>query len=71
MTRLRHTAQLARTALEAGGSDTEQAAAFQRAARAELREHASDAEVAQYELAVPLDHCYLGLARYWRKRSAG
>jgi len=71
MARLRHTAELARTALEAGGSDTEQATAFQRAARAELREHASAAEVAQYELAVPLDHCYLGLARYWRKRSAG
>jgi glyoxylase-like metal-dependent hydrolase (beta-lactamase superfamily II) len=70
MTRLRHTAELARTALEAGGSDADQARVFQDAARAELRAHATEAEVAQYELAVPLDHCYLGLARYWRKRAA-
>jgi hypothetical protein len=25
-------------------------------------------EAARYELAVPLEHCWLGLARYWRKR---
>jgi glyoxylase-like metal-dependent hydrolase (beta-lactamase superfamily II) len=71
MARLHRAAGLARTALEAGGTDEVQAAAFQAAARAELREHASAEEVAQYELAVPLDHCYLGLARYWRKRQAG
>jgi len=28
----------------------------------------SEAELTSYELAVPLDHCFLGLARYWRKR---
>lgn len=68
--RLHHSAGVARAAIERGGSDVDQAAMFQRDMRAELRRHMSEAEVRAYELAVPLDHCFLGLARYWRKRSA-
>jgi hypothetical protein len=30
----------------------------------------TEAEARAYELAIPLDHCFLGLARYWRKRVA-
>ena len=66
--RLARFADTARAALRAGGTDGEQAAAFQNETRAELlRQMAPDA-VRSYELAVPLDHCFMGLARYWRKR---
>jgi glyoxylase-like metal-dependent hydrolase (beta-lactamase superfamily II) len=50
--------------------DAMAAAIFQRELAAELRREMSEAEAKSYELAVPLDHCYLGLARYWRKRQA-
>jgi len=66
--RLHRSAEAARAALNAGGSDAEQALRFQRDMREEIRRHMSEAELASYELAVPLDHCFLGLARYWRKR---
>jgi glyoxylase-like metal-dependent hydrolase (beta-lactamase superfamily II) len=68
--RLRTSARLAGTALESGGTDEEQARRYQQDARLELRRHMTEAEAVSYELAVPLDHCYLGLARYWRKRAA-
>lgn len=46
------------------------AAVFADATRRRMRERLSDAEVHAYELGAPLDHCYLGLARFWRKHSA-
>jgi glyoxylase-like metal-dependent hydrolase (beta-lactamase superfamily II) len=46
------------------------AAYFQREVAAELRHHMAEGDIQRYELAVPLDHCYLGLARYWRKQQA-
>jgi hypothetical protein len=33
-----------------------------------MQKHMTEDELRSYELAVPLDHCFLGLARYWRKR---
>jgi len=66
--RLDRAAGFARAALAAGGTDAEQAAAFQQEMRAELRRHMAADAVRAYELAVPLDHCFMGLARYWRKR---
>lgn len=68
--RLNTNAGIARRSLQAGGSDEEQATRFQHEMRAELRRHMTEAETVSYELAVPLDHCYLGLARYWRKAGA-
>lgn len=68
--RLDRAAGFARAALQAGGTDAEQAAAFQREMRAELERHMAPGAVRSYELAVPLDHCFMGLARYWRKRDA-
>jgi len=68
--RLRWNAAVAKRALEGGGDDAEQAGAYRREAAAELRRHMTEAEAVSYELAVPLDHCYLGLARYWRKQAA-
>jgi glyoxylase-like metal-dependent hydrolase (beta-lactamase superfamily II) len=46
--------------------DTAAAGIFEREMRLELRRHLSEADAHSYELAVPPDHCYLGLARYWR-----
>lgn len=66
--RLRRVAGFAREALAAGGDDAAQAARFQDEMRAELRRHMPEAEARAYELAIPLDHCFFGLARYWRKR---
>jgi glyoxylase-like metal-dependent hydrolase (beta-lactamase superfamily II) len=58
---------LARAALAEGGSDAEQAVVFQQAMRAELRRHMGEVEASAYELAIPFDHCYLGLARFLRR----
>lgn len=69
--RLRTSARIARDALDLGGTDEDQARHYQQEARLELQRHMTEAEAVSYELAVPLDHCYLGLARYWRKRAAG
>ncbi|HEY3381985.1 MAG TPA: MBL fold metallo-hydrolase [Vicinamibacterales bacterium] len=39
------------------------------AMRRALRDRMPDEEaMRRYDLAVPLDHCWIGLARYWRKR---
>lgn len=65
--RLRRIAGFARQALEAGGDEAAQAGRFREEMRAELRRHMSEQDARAYELAIPLDHCFLGLARYWRK----
>lgn len=48
--------------------DDQAAALFRQQVAVELRRHMPEAEARAYEQAVPPDHCYLGLARYWRKR---
>jgi glyoxylase-like metal-dependent hydrolase (beta-lactamase superfamily II) len=52
------------------GEDRDAAAFFHREMGAEIRRHMNEDDARSYELAVPLEHCYLGLARYWRKRAA-
>jgi len=37
--------------------------------RRELRRHVDETTLQRYALAVPFEHCWLGLARYWRKRA--
>ena len=69
--RLEWAAGVVRSALATHPDPAEDAAAsaiFQTEMGAALRRAMSEAEAHTYELAVPLDHCYLGLARYWRKR---
>jgi glyoxylase-like metal-dependent hydrolase (beta-lactamase superfamily II) len=66
--RLRANAALVRESLEQEGSDEDRIARFSAVLGAELRRHMSEEETARYELAVPLSHCWQGLARYWRKR---
>lgn len=69
--RLDRVAAIARAALEVGHDDEAQAGAFREEMRVELRRHMSEAEAQSYELAIPFDHCYFGLARYWRKQGVG
>lgn len=47
--------------------DARAAAMFADAVRRRMHERLNEAEIHAYELGAPLDHCYLGLARYWRK----
>lgn len=71
MDRLHRIAGYAKAALDREAPDEVQAAHFRDEMRAELRRHMSEAEAQAYELAIPLDHCFLGLARYWRKKLQG
>jgi glyoxylase-like metal-dependent hydrolase (beta-lactamase superfamily II) len=70
MERLQRVAEIARQALERGGDDAGQAEHFRDEMRRELRQHMPEADAVAYELAIPFDHCFFGLARYWRKRAA-
>ncbi|MGE3841476.1 MAG: MBL fold metallo-hydrolase [Vicinamibacterales bacterium] len=68
--RLSWAASMVREALAAfPGADGEPQASAraQRELALELRRHMSEGEATTYEAAVPLEHCYQGLARYWRK----
>lgn len=67
-TRLHRVADIAKQALAAGADDAAQASHFRDQMRAELRRHMPEGEAQAYELAIPFDHCFFGLARYWRKR---
>jgi glyoxylase-like metal-dependent hydrolase (beta-lactamase superfamily II) len=69
--RLHHAADIVRRALDTypdPADDAKAAAVFREEMAREIRRHLPEADARSYELAVPLDHCYLGLARYWRKR---
>jgi glyoxylase-like metal-dependent hydrolase (beta-lactamase superfamily II) len=70
LARLRSYAALVRDMLSRGGSAEEQAEAFTHQVGAELRREMAEEDAESYELAVPLDHCFLGLARYWKKRDS-
>lgn len=61
-------AEFARDAMARGESDEARLDLFQTHLRAELRRHMPESEAVAYELAMPLDHCFLGLQRYWQKR---
>jgi glyoxylase-like metal-dependent hydrolase (beta-lactamase superfamily II) len=67
--RLQHIAGIAKQALERGGDATVQAGHFRDQMRRDLRQHMPEDEAIAYELAIPFDHCFLGLARYWKKRA--
>lgn len=69
--RLERAAGIARRALEMHPDPADEARAaarFREEMGREIRRHMSEADARSYELAVPLDHCFLGFARYWRKR---
>ena len=67
-THLTEMAGIARGVVEAGGSDAAQVERFTQSMRAYMERHLPAAEADLYGTAAPLDQCWLGLARYWRKR---
>ena len=63
--------EIARTSVEAGGSGADQASRFIDAMRVYMERHIPAAEAGLYSAAAPIEMCWLGLARYWRKRGVG
>ena len=49
-------------------ADESRIARFSEEMRRYLRQHLSEAEATRYDHAAPLAQCWLGLARYWRKK---
>ena len=68
VTHLEGLSQLGRSIVERAASDAEREAQFVADARRYLQRHVSDATAALYDQAAPLTHCWLGLARYWKKQ---
>lgn len=66
-------ADLARTVLEDERAATpdERVARFVADIRRYLQRHMSDTAAALYDKAAPLDQCWLGLERYWKKQGVG
>jgi glyoxylase-like metal-dependent hydrolase (beta-lactamase superfamily II) len=62
-------AGLVRASLAEDGSDEERSQRFGERLRLELRRSMNDAQVSAYEGGTPFHLMWLGLARYWRKRS--
>ena len=60
--------RMVRRTLEDDGSDESRIARFSEEMRRYLRQHLSEAEATRYDHAAPLAQCWLGLARYWRKK---
>ena len=60
--------RVVRESLDRPGTDEERIARFEAEVGRRLRQHLAPADGARYERAAPVDLCWLGLARYWRKR---
>jgi hypothetical protein len=63
-------ANLVRTLLDQPGTDDERKSTFMEQVGHELRRQLTDAQLKAYGRAEPLELAWLGLVRYWRKRSA-
>ena len=59
---------IARECITAGGGASEQQSRFVDEMRAYIEQHIPADEAGLYGTAAPLDQCFLGLGRYWRKR---
>lgn len=59
---------IARECISAGGGAAEQQGRFVDEMRVYMQQHIPADEAGLYGTAAPLDQCFLGLARYWRKR---
>jgi len=60
--------QIALRALEGGGREDDQLGRFTSETARYLRQRLPEDEAALYDRAAPLWQCWLGLARYWRKK---
>ncbi len=63
--------EMARKSLERDGTDEEKMRVFVDEMRFYLQRALPPGEVALYGKAMPLNLCWLGLSRYWRKRGVG
>ena len=59
---------IARECITAGGGASDQQSRFVDEMRVYIEQHVTADEAGLYGTAAPLDQCFLGLARYWRKR---
>lgn len=66
---LHRNATLVRETLASPGSDEEKIAAFTEQVRIDARQVLAEADADALEMAAPFGQLWLGLARYWRKRS--
>ena len=60
----------ARGILAEPGSDVDRMKRFVERAIADVRRAMPEQEARRYQLAVPFEHCWLGLARYWKKKGS-
>ena len=63
--------EMSRKSLAVEGDDAQRMTAFAAEMQLYLQRHLSPGEAALYDQAAPLTLCWLGLARYWRKRGVG
>jgi glyoxylase-like metal-dependent hydrolase (beta-lactamase superfamily II) len=59
-----------RHALDEPGSDDERSRGFADRLRQDMRRQMNDVQIAAYPVAAPFEQLWLGLARYWRKKTA-
>ena len=71
LTHLEAMKEMARKHVEVDGSDEDRKNGFVEDMRIYVQRHVPANEVFLYDRAAPLDQCWLGLARYWRKRGVG
>lgn len=66
---LQETARWVRHTLEEPGSDEERSQTFAARLRQDMRRQMNDVQIEAYPVAAPFEQLWLGLARYWRKKS--
>jgi hypothetical protein len=59
-----------RHTLDEPGSDEERSRTFADRLRQDMRQRMNDVQVDAYPVAAPFEQLWLGLARYWRKKTA-
>ena len=59
---------IARECVASGGGAADQQSRFVDEMCGYVEQHVAAAEASLYGTAAPLDQCFLGLTRYWRKR---
>ena len=69
MDHLQSAAEMVRRTLTGEGSDEERSARFAADLRRAMARTMTDTQIASYPVAAPFEQLWLGLARYWRKRS--
>lgn len=67
---LQEMARWVRHTLDEPGSDEERSRAFADRLRQDMRRQMNEVQIAAYPVAAPFELLWLGLARYWRKRTS-